>query len=51
MNATPHEVISWIETELNDEVNFRDLAEIITEARARFVVPELLSNAPGDDGG
>jgi hypothetical protein len=37
--ATPAEVIDWIETELNDDANFRDIPEILTEARQRFAGP------------
>lgn len=30
------EVIDWIETELNDDDNFRDIPEILADARTRF---------------
>lgn len=35
--ATPAEVIDWIETELMDDINFRDIPEILADARNRFV--------------
>jgi len=35
--TTPAEVIDWIETELMDEINFRDIPEILADARTRFV--------------
>lgn len=36
---TPAEVIDWIETELYNEENFRDIPEILTDARTRFTTP------------
>jgi hypothetical protein len=33
------EVIAWIETELNDDAHFRDIPEILAEARERFAGP------------
>lgn len=30
------EVIDWIETALMDEINFRDIPEILADARTRF---------------
>lgn len=37
LTAQSAEVIDWIETELNDDDNFRDIPEILAEARTRFV--------------
>lgn len=31
------EVIDWIETELMNEINFRDIPDILADARTRFV--------------
>lgn len=42
--ATPAEVIDWIETELNDDKNFRDIPEILADARARFTDTGLVSD-------
>jgi hypothetical protein len=36
--TTPAEVIDWIETALMDEINFRDIPDIIADARTRFGV-------------
>ena len=34
--ATPAEVIDWIERELNDDENFRNIPAILEDARTRF---------------
>lgn len=34
--TAPAEVIDWIETALMDEINFRDIPEILADARTRF---------------
>jgi hypothetical protein len=36
--TTPAEVIDWIETALMDELNFRDIPDILADARSRFGV-------------
>lgn len=34
--ATPAEIIDWIEAELMDDINFRDIPAILADARERF---------------
>lgn len=35
--ASPADVIDWIEAELMDDINFRDIPAILADARARFI--------------
>lgn len=45
--TTPAEVIDWIETALMDEENFRDIPEILADARARFIGSTSSDMRPG----